>query len=181
MRELATSELEKIREEIGDDEWFEKEGRPDLSRSLFERVALSDEFVEFLTLPAYDELLKLEQLERRLQPGRLVQLGDLFAEESYLFDEIGQACHLAVRPRFECEGVGEGDERMVQSGGRVGTGEPFDPVLGGSGDHDAIRDGVGCELERTLDVARANAALTGATSSGSMPCRSSSAGGIEGM
>jgi malate synthase len=61
VRELAVSELEKIRGEIGDDEWFEKEGRPDLSRSLFERVALSgDEFVEFLTLPAYEELLKLE-------------------------------------------------------------------------------------------------------------------------
>jgi len=60
VRELATSELEKIRVEIGDDEWFEKEGRPDLSRSLSERVALSDEFVEFLTLPAYEELQKLE-------------------------------------------------------------------------------------------------------------------------
>ncbi len=60
--ELAVSELEKIREEIGDDEWFEREGRPDLSRSLFEKVALSgDEFVEFLTLPAYEELLKLER------------------------------------------------------------------------------------------------------------------------
>ena len=61
VRDLATSELEKIRSEIGDDEWFEKEGRPDLSRSLFERVALSDEFVEFLTLPAYEELLELER------------------------------------------------------------------------------------------------------------------------
>ena len=62
VRELEASELEKIREEIGDDEWFEREGRPDLSRSLFERVALSgDEFVEFLTLPAYEELLKLER------------------------------------------------------------------------------------------------------------------------
>jgi malate synthase len=61
VRELATSELERIRGEIGDDEWFENEGRPDLSRSLFERVALSDDFIEFLTLPAYDELLKLEQ------------------------------------------------------------------------------------------------------------------------
>jgi hypothetical protein len=61
VRELETSELEKIRGEIGDDEWFEKEGRPGLSRSLFERVALSgDEFVDFLTLPAYEELLKLE-------------------------------------------------------------------------------------------------------------------------
>jgi malate synthase len=61
VRELEASELERIRKEIGDDEWFETQGRPDLSRSLFERVALSgDEFVEFLTLPAYEELLKLE-------------------------------------------------------------------------------------------------------------------------
>ena len=61
VRKLADSELERIRGEIGDDEWFEKEGRPGLSRALFERVALSgDEFVEFLTLPAYEELLKLE-------------------------------------------------------------------------------------------------------------------------
>jgi len=62
VRTLATDELERIRGEVGDDEWFEKEGRPGLSRSLFERVALSgDEFVEFLTLPAYEELLKLER------------------------------------------------------------------------------------------------------------------------
>jgi malate synthase len=61
VRQLATEELEKIRTEIGDDAWFEEQGRPQLSRSLFEQVALSgDEFVEFLTLPAYDELLKLE-------------------------------------------------------------------------------------------------------------------------
>jgi malate synthase len=62
VRSLAESELERIRGEVGDDEWFEKEGRPELSRSLFERVALSgDELVEFLTLPAYEELLKLER------------------------------------------------------------------------------------------------------------------------
>ena len=56
--EIATSELEKIREEIGDDEWFEREGRPEQSRELFEAVALSgsDTFVEFLTLPAYERL-----------------------------------------------------------------------------------------------------------------------------
>jgi malate synthase len=59
---LAGEELEKIRAEIGDDDWFYEQGRPDLSRALFERVALSgDEFVEFLTLPAYEELLKLER------------------------------------------------------------------------------------------------------------------------
>jgi malate synthase len=57
VRDLATEELEKIRTEIGDDEWFEREGRPRESRALFEQVALSgDEFVEFLTLPAYEQL-----------------------------------------------------------------------------------------------------------------------------
>ena len=56
VRELEGEELEKVRKEIGDDEWFEKEGRPDLSRELFEAVALSDDFVEFLTLPAYEKL-----------------------------------------------------------------------------------------------------------------------------
>ena len=62
VRQLAGEELEKIRSEIGDDDWFHEQGRPDLSRALFERVALSgDDFVEFLTLPAYGELLKLER------------------------------------------------------------------------------------------------------------------------
>jgi malate synthase len=56
VRELEAEELETIRKEIGDDEWFEREGRPDLSRELFERVALSDEFEEFLTLPALERL-----------------------------------------------------------------------------------------------------------------------------
>jgi len=58
VRELATEELEKVRAEIGDDEWFEREGRPKESRELFEAVALSGtgEFVEFLTLPAYERL-----------------------------------------------------------------------------------------------------------------------------
>ena len=56
VRRLDDEELEKIREEIGDDEWFEREGRPDLSRELFEQVALADELPEFLTLVAYDKL-----------------------------------------------------------------------------------------------------------------------------
>jgi malate synthase len=55
VQELAVSELEKIRAEVGD-EFFYSEGRPDQSRALFERVALSEEFVEFLTLPAYEEI-----------------------------------------------------------------------------------------------------------------------------
>ncbi len=32
------------------------EGRPDQSRALFEQVALADEFIEFLTIPAYEQL-----------------------------------------------------------------------------------------------------------------------------
>jgi malate synthase len=56
VRRLATEELERIREEIGDDAWFETEGRPTQSRALFEQVALSDELAEFLTIPAYEQL-----------------------------------------------------------------------------------------------------------------------------
>jgi malate synthase len=54
---LEDEELERIRQEIGDDTWFEREGRPRESRELFEHVALSGgQFVEFLTIPAYERL-----------------------------------------------------------------------------------------------------------------------------
>jgi malate synthase len=57
VRELEGEELERIRSEIGDDAWFEREGRPRESRELFESVALTgEEYVEFLTLPAYERL-----------------------------------------------------------------------------------------------------------------------------
>jgi malate synthase len=56
VRELETAELESIREEIDDDEWFQNEGRPELSREIFEEVALAEKFVEFLTLPASERL-----------------------------------------------------------------------------------------------------------------------------
>jgi len=56
VRRLEDEELEKIRAFIDDDEWFETQGRPKLSKELFERVALADEFLQFLTIPAYDEL-----------------------------------------------------------------------------------------------------------------------------
>jgi malate synthase len=56
VRRLEGEELERVRGEIGDDEWFEREGRPRESRELFEQVALADDFVEFLTLPAYERL-----------------------------------------------------------------------------------------------------------------------------
>jgi len=56
VRRLETEELERIRAEIGDDEWFETQGRPRESRELFEHVALSGELAEFLTIPAYERL-----------------------------------------------------------------------------------------------------------------------------
>ncbi|MDQ3935322.1 MAG: malate synthase A [Actinomycetota bacterium] len=55
VRRIESEELEKIREQVGDD-FFHTQGRPDESRELFEDVALSDEFVDFLTLPAYERL-----------------------------------------------------------------------------------------------------------------------------
>ena len=55
VRQTATEELEKIREQVGDD-FFYGQGRPEQSRALFEQVALSDTFEEFLTLPAYEFL-----------------------------------------------------------------------------------------------------------------------------
>jgi malate synthase len=55
VRRYAEEELEKIRSEVGD-EFFYSQGRPDESRGLFEQVALADDFVEFLTLPAYEQL-----------------------------------------------------------------------------------------------------------------------------
>jgi malate synthase len=55
VRRYEKEELEKIREQVGD-EFFYSEGRPDESRELFDEVALSDEFVDFLTLPAYERL-----------------------------------------------------------------------------------------------------------------------------
>ncbi len=60
VQRLEDEELETIRGEIGDDEWFEREGRPKLAKRLFEEVALADELADFLTLPAYEALLRIE-------------------------------------------------------------------------------------------------------------------------
>jgi malate synthase len=55
VRQTAAEELDKIRRQVGD-EFFYSQGQPDLSRELFEQVALSDDFIDFLTLPAYQYL-----------------------------------------------------------------------------------------------------------------------------
>jgi malate synthase len=55
VRWLEEDELERIRAAVGDD-FFYAEGRPEQSRSLFDRVAVGEEWVDFLTLVAYEEL-----------------------------------------------------------------------------------------------------------------------------
>jgi malate synthase len=54
VREVLDQEMEKIRSEVGDEVW--QRGRPEETRAVFERVALADDFPEFLTLPAYEYL-----------------------------------------------------------------------------------------------------------------------------
>jgi len=54
VRDVLDEELARIRAEVGDEVWAA--GRPDESRRVFERVALADDFPEFLTLPAYELL-----------------------------------------------------------------------------------------------------------------------------
>ena len=54
VREVIDEELARLRVEFGD-EVFER-SRADEARELFEEVALGDELVEFLTIPAYERL-----------------------------------------------------------------------------------------------------------------------------
>jgi malate synthase len=54
VRELLDEEAGKIREAVGEQVW--REGRPDETREVFERVALSDQLLEFFTLVAYEYL-----------------------------------------------------------------------------------------------------------------------------
>jgi malate synthase len=52
--DVLDQEMERIRSEVGDEVW--EKGRPRETREVFERVTLSDDFPEFLTLPAYEYL-----------------------------------------------------------------------------------------------------------------------------
>jgi malate synthase len=54
VRQVLDEEMARIREEVGDEVW--EKGRPDETRAVFERVALGEDFPEFLTLPAYEYL-----------------------------------------------------------------------------------------------------------------------------
>ena len=52
VRELLDREVAALRDKVGADAWAA--GEYDTARDVFEKVALDDDFVEFLTLPAYD-------------------------------------------------------------------------------------------------------------------------------
>jgi malate synthase len=54
VRQILDEETAKIHEAVGDETW--EAGRPKETREIFERVALSDQMLEFLTLPAYEYL-----------------------------------------------------------------------------------------------------------------------------
>lgn len=54
VRTLLDEEMARIRAEVGEQTWTA--GRPEETRDLFERVALEDDFPEFLTLSAYELL-----------------------------------------------------------------------------------------------------------------------------
>jgi malate synthase len=54
VRGLLDEESERIRRDVGEEVW--QAGRPAETRELFDRVALSGELIEFLTLPAYQYL-----------------------------------------------------------------------------------------------------------------------------
>ena len=54
VRVVIDEELQSLRETFGDE--IHDKSRADDAREIFEQVALGDEFVEFLTLPAYDYL-----------------------------------------------------------------------------------------------------------------------------
>jgi malate synthase len=58
-RSLAGEELERIRGLVGPDRFLS--GKFALARTIFDRLITAPDFTDFLTLPAYDELMKMEQ------------------------------------------------------------------------------------------------------------------------
>jgi hypothetical protein len=73
-RAVLGEEMDRIRLEVGDDRFLN--GRFEDSRTLFERMSTQPQFVEFITLPAYD-LLEAEGEDRaRILAGGSAVAGD---------------------------------------------------------------------------------------------------------
>jgi malate synthase len=56
---IIPEEMDRIRSEVGDAVY--ENGRYEQARDLFHRLCVAEEFDEFLTLPAYDLLLAIEE------------------------------------------------------------------------------------------------------------------------
>jgi malate synthase len=54
VRQILDEETDRIRQSVGEEVW--QAGRPAETRELFDRVALTPELIEFLTIPAYEYL-----------------------------------------------------------------------------------------------------------------------------
>ncbi len=59
VRLLIDEEMEKIRQQVGEEAY--RRGRFEEARRLFEQVALGEAFVEFLTIPAYEQITTVER------------------------------------------------------------------------------------------------------------------------
>ncbi|MBX9903036.1 MAG: malate synthase A [Burkholderiales bacterium] len=55
-RKMLPEELARVRRELGEDAW--KAGRYEEASRLFDEITTSDDYVEFLTLPGYEQLTK---------------------------------------------------------------------------------------------------------------------------
>ncbi len=55
-RKMLPEELARVRRELGEDAW--KAGRYEEASKLFDEITTSDDYVEFLTLPGYEQLTK---------------------------------------------------------------------------------------------------------------------------
>jgi malate synthase len=54
VRDVEREELAKLRQTVGDEAYAK--GRYDEAQQIFDQVALSDDFQEFLTIPAYEHI-----------------------------------------------------------------------------------------------------------------------------
>jgi len=73
-RTVLAEEMDRIRLEVGDPRF--EEGRFEEARTLFERMSTQPEFVEFITLPAYELLEASDDEKARVLAGGPVVAGD---------------------------------------------------------------------------------------------------------
>ena len=55
-RKMLPEELARVRRELGEADW--KSGQYEQAARLFEEITSSDDYVEFLTLPGYEQLTR---------------------------------------------------------------------------------------------------------------------------